>query len=626
MHSVIPRPSLPPLGPPPPARPRPPSVSVGAGNGEDDDDDGMVGAIDINDVDWASNSDAEVGGGGSIGSGGGIGPAGASGVGASAGPPPALPPMINVVTEPAPSVQQRPAPSAAAVAAATGLSRTGGGASSGVATALATTSIARAVPPPLFAATPHSAAPLTRGSRNLRTSPFNLKACSACKKGRASAIKCRVDRRHWEDPDWTDPPSRPWVMPNGFVDWLAKEDRGPLGEKPGSPTNAATAAAAKKAMEAAQANRPAGPRAPRTEAAPAQGGQSASALLTQMLGAAALPAPVPAPPAPAPILAPRVAPGGPVIGGGGIKRPRCLAKGCNNAVAKDVAFCSDDCIVAVQKEAVVALLIHHGKQQQRGGGGGGGGGAAGRIAAGVKANGSLAKMEGIGEGEEDAAVAAAAATPAASGSAGGDAAAVGADSAKGTGGGGGGGAMMAKTEAMDSALAANAASAAAASTTAAGPKWTEQDEQNFSKGLEAVRARAPPTPALRFRHKVMDRFRELFAEGMAELGLDSTDAVVLSGVLAWDLEHELHAFSRTNRGVYKEKAQSLRFNIKFAKNPELFKVRRGEGGGHRRGDVGRHQLGAWVGVVVCIYVCFCVCLRVILCVWVLEGFVFLVLS
>ncbi|CAN0177353.1 unnamed protein product [Ectocarpus fasciculatus] len=69
----------------------------------------------------------------------------------------------------------------------------------------------------------------------------------------------------------------------------------------------------------------------------------------------------------------------------------------------------------------------------------------------------------------------------------------------------------------------------------------------------------------------MDRFRELFAEGMAELGVDAADAAVLCGMLAWDLEHELNAFSRTNRGVYKEKAQSLRFDIKFAKNPELFK-------------------------------------------------------
>ncbi|CAN0459439.1 unnamed protein product, partial [Laminaria digitata] len=460
----------------------------------------MAGAIDINDVDWASNSDAEVGGGigaaGMAGMAGIAGVAGASGVGATAGPPPALPPMINIAMEPAPAPAraQRQAPSAAAVAAATGSARTGGGAVSGVAAALATTSVARAVPPPLFTASTNSAAPSTRGSRNLRTSPFNLKACSACKKGRASAIKCR--------------------------------DRGPHGENPGSPTNAATAAAAAVALEAALANRPAGPRAARAEAPPVV---STSSLLTHMLGTAALPAPVPAPPPPAPILAPRVAPGAPVVGGGGLKRPRCLARGCNNAVARDVAFCSDDCIVAAQKEAVVALLAYHGKQQKRGG----------RPAAAAAAAGRITTGGGGGGGGGGA-------------------------------GGGGGDAMVAKQEATGSSLTASASSSAAASA-AAGPKWTEQDEQRFSKGLEAVRARVKATAALRFRHKVMDRFRELFAEGMAELGLGSTDAVVLSGVLAWDLEHELHAFSRTNRGVYKEKAQSLRFNIKFAKNPELFK-------------------------------------------------------
>ncbi|CAM9813051.1 unnamed protein product, partial [Scytosiphon promiscuus] len=243
---------------------------------------------------------------------------------------------------------------------------------------LQTASLARAVPPPLFT---NTAAPTTRGSRNQRTSPFNLKACSACKKGRTSAIKCRVDNQHWEDPDWTDPPSRPWVMPDGFVEWIAK-------------------------------------------------------------------------------------------------RTRCLVPGCNNPVGRDVAFCSDDCVVAAQKQAMQALTAFH--QKQRGG-------------------------------------------------------------------------------------------AADAGPALPLPEWTPEDEEAFAKGLEAVRARSAQTAGQRFRHKVMDRFRELFSEGMAELGVDPGEAVVLSGVLAWDLEHELNAFSPTNRGVYKEKAQSLRFNIKFAKNPELFK-------------------------------------------------------
>lgn len=35
---------------------------------------------------------------------------------------------------------------------------------------------------------------MTRGSRAQRTCPFPLKACSACKKGKATALQCRLDR------------------------------------------------------------------------------------------------------------------------------------------------------------------------------------------------------------------------------------------------------------------------------------------------------------------------------------------------------------------------------------------------------------------------------------------------
>lgn len=467
-----------------------PCVSrAGADDGGEDDD---AVAIDINDMDWGSNSEGEIGGG-------------VSSVGLSA--------EAMEVLATSPVTERKHVASAAG-----GKSLAGAGAK----LIAGNTRTGPTIPPPLFTAA-NTAAPTTRGSRNQRTSPFNLKACSACKKGRASAIKCRVDRRHWEDPDWTDPPSRPWVMPEGFVDWLAKEDRGPMGEQPGSPTNAATAAAAAAVMAVAVGgNKTAGPRSPRVE--------SASSLLDRMLGAAALPAPAPAPVVPAPIPAQRVAPGAPVIGGSGIKRPRCLAQGCNNAVARDKAFCSEDCVVDAQKLAVQALVAFHRRKEQMA--------AASAGPQKVNANGSAAVTAtgGAVAGEHGAGTAAAAA-PSASGGGG----------AEGVGSGGG----------------------AAAEPS----KWTAEDEQGFTKGLEAVRGRSAQTAAQRFRHKLMDRFRELFVEGMTELGVDAVDVAVLSGVLAWDLEHELNAFSKSDRGVYKEKAQSLRFNIKFAKNPELFKVR-----------------------------------------------------
>lgn len=498
-------------------------ISVGA---TADEDDVLAGAIDLNDVDWASNSDLE---GGLVGT-------------------------LDMIPLGSPMRIHRQGSGSDVSSVARngdGPSLTAGATAASLAARSYVTSPPRVVPP-LFTGHPPATSPSasaansrsTRGSRNQRTSPFNLKACSACKKGKASPIACRVDRRHWEDPDWTDPPSRPWVMPPGFVDWLAKEDRGPRGEKPGSPTNAATAAAAAEAAaamsaraaakkqdaaaEAGSVNKVPGPRPPRVE--------SASSLLQRMLGSAALPAPAPTPIAPAPILAARVAPGAPVAGGGGFRRARCMANGCTTAVAKDAAFCSDDCVVGAQKTAALALLYHRRREQQH------------------SANGRGA---GRGEGE-------AGATRAVGGSGGGNAVAAG-----GEGGG--------------------AASASAAASGA--PKWTAQDREEFTKGLEAVRARGAQTAAQRFRHKLMDRFRELFAEGMAELGVDTEDdpdVAMLSGVLAWDLEHELHVFSHGDRGVYKEKAQSLRFNIKFAKNPELFKVRwsRWEGRGGRSGGPG----------------------------------------
>ena len=397
-------------------------------------------------------------------------------------------------------------------------------------------------PPPLFAG---SSAGRTRGSRNQRTSPFNLKACSACKKDRASAIKCRVDSRHWEDPDWTDPPTRAWAMPPGFVEWLAKSESGAGGQQqPGKSTAAAAAAAIRaKNQSRAVASSSFKYQGPRRVPGP----ETASSLLDRMLGSAALPPRAPAPVVPSVVPAPRVAPGGPLAGGGGIKRPRCLAPGCMNAVARDAPFCSDDCVVTAQRQAVQALVSSRGQLR------------ASRAPLPPRASAARgASRSGAGTVAGGAAAAVASTTN--NGSAGGDAATVGDGGAGGTGAGGGGGSTV------------GAAGASASSASAPGA-WTPQDEEQFAKGLEAVRGRSTQNSTQRFRNKVMDRFRELFAEGMNELGVDSMDVAVFSGVLAWDLEHELNAFSRSDRGVYKEKAQSLRFNIKFAKNPELFKVR-----------------------------------------------------
>ncbi|CAM9364344.1 unnamed protein product, partial [Ectocarpus sp. 12 AP-2014] len=463
----------------------------GVANGivdDEDDAEGMAGAIDMNDVGWASSSDLD------------SAMAAIDVVGATTtteAPPPAPAPAPAVY----PPAREQHRHSAATTAGSSGGGGGGaaarnGGTISARAAGLQTASVARAVPPPLFT---NSAAPTTRGSRNQRTSPFNLKACSACKKGRISAIKCRVDC-------------------------------GPDGERPGSPHNARTAAAAaavrntalaaKAAAAAAAAGAGSGPgsRSPAAE--------SASSLLDRLLGTAALPPPPPAPVVRAPVPAPRAAPGAPAIGGAGLKRTRCLTAGCDKPVGRDVAFCSDDCVVSAQRQAVQALVAHHRKQQQ----------AASRRSSSSKAAAAAAAANGGGGG-------------------GGGAAAAGANGEEGVSAGGVGG------EAVATATDGESSSGGC----------TAKDEQAFAKGLEAVRARSAQTAGQRFRHKVMDRFRELFAEGMAELGVDRADAAVLCGMLAWDLEHELNAFSRTNRGVYKEKAQSLRFNIKFAKNPELFK-------------------------------------------------------
>lgn len=230
-----------------------------------------------------------------------------------------------------------------------------------------------------------------------------------------------------------------------------------------------------------------------------------------------------------------------------VQPPRCLASGCGKVVDKDVSFCSDDCMVAAQKQAARALAAIHYKQK--------GAASSSRGALpGVDADDdakhkgfsvprkgkkSRGEPEGRAPQAADTAPAAADKPPTAD-------------------------IRAAASVAADTDVSAERSKASAAPSPLA-------DEEGFEKGLEAVRG-ARSEQGRKFRHKVVEIFRELFAVGMAELGVDPGYAAAHCGVLAWDLEHELNAFFHANREGYREKAQSLRFNIKFAKNPELFKV------------------------------------------------------
>lgn len=557
---------------------------------------------------------------------------------------------------------------------------------------------------------PTNSVPTTRASSSQRTSPFNLKACSACKKGKAQAIKCRVDRRHWEDPDWTDPPTRPWVMPEGFVEWLATEERqaqklpgdakfvlrgvadaaakkmasnmaassaaalSAAGKAKGRPPNGGSssssavsppltsvaASAPEPRAKPSSWSRTSGPKHPpgtkqiivpkqsigskqiaeakqnagekqtvRTKqavgakqavgtkqimtsksvttgmmvkpviagpfskidtASPAMKGgmstltgkaggrhqdagrnagprlsqaETASSLLERMLGTASLPsAPAPQPAARPIIPASMIAPGAPVAGGLGIKRPRCLAEGCLNPVTNNAPFCSADCTVAAQKQAVRALIAFFRRTRQPA-----------RVAS-ASASGTARNTEPGKVDNGTLSKSSSSASVRSGGSGGGDA-------ALGGEGGGGAGVKSENTGGGGGKQGGGAGAAAGAEATAGGgggqasfaarAPWTAEEEEEFSKGLDTVRDSAALTKAQKFRIKIRDRFRELFAEGMAALGVDAED-MMMAGVLAWDLEHELHVFSGADRNVYKEKGTSLRFNITFAKNPELFKV------------------------------------------------------
>lgn len=168
------------------------------GGNNPDEDDEMTGAIDLNDVDWAS-SDVEGGGNDAAGS------EEASAVASAAAE--LMAPTLTTTT-----------PSSFLAAAGTTAVRgpnvpSGGGGAAGaagaggagvagngrVSVAAVETGIAAVVPVAASASVMRApvnySARATRGSRAQRTCPFSLKACSACKKGKATALQCRLDRR-----------------------------------------------------------------------------------------------------------------------------------------------------------------------------------------------------------------------------------------------------------------------------------------------------------------------------------------------------------------------------------------------------------------------------------------------
>ncbi|CAN0422011.1 unnamed protein product, partial [Discosporangium mesarthrocarpum] len=206
-------------------------------------------------------------------------------------------------------------------------------------------------------------------------------------------------------------------------------------------------------------------------------------------------------------------------GGGGIKRLRCLAEGCGSSVARGVAFCSEDCAVSARRQAVKGILAHRSASEK---------GKRNKTPP-AKATTTITAKKGAGKSGDGAEA--------------------------GAGAGGRQGGVKGKERVVGSAPSTPSS------------HHEDGDEEEFDKGLEAMLKLA--TAPQRFRFKVRDRFGSLFQEGMAELGLPRDLARCM--VLAWDLENELQAFAGADRSLYKERAQSLRFNVRLAKNPELFK-------------------------------------------------------
>ncbi|CAM9750019.1 unnamed protein product, partial [Phaeothamnion confervicola] len=83
----------------------------------------------------------------------------------------------------------------------------------------------------------------------------------------------------------------------------------------------------------------------------------------------------------------------------------------------------------------------------------------------------------------------------------------------------------------------------------------------------------------RARGKVRQRFRDMFEAGMRRLQLPEASSMVLACVLAFDVESEAYEMlvqgadrSRGGNGgeEYRVKARSLRFNVAYEQNPDLF--------------------------------------------------------
>ncbi|CAN0435937.1 unnamed protein product, partial [Discosporangium mesarthrocarpum] len=256
-----------------------------------DDDDELAGAIDLNDMDWASSEDEnttpdppplgpaepQLGGGpeappsaqehnraqtrgrvehGTPGHGLGHQSLQGAGirVGSEGGAVVATNETVSAVSavlatsrtispSPAPAPAPAPAPGLAAngraLPAGSGQGGARGGARGGAGHASGVSSpgvpgAGQALPRAMTAALAAGAGGNgTRTKGPPRSSPFSLKPCVSCKRGKLGGVKCRVDKRHWHDPDFTAPNSGKWVMPPSFMEWYMHEHQGSAEHIPG---------------------------------------------------------------------------------------------------------------------------------------------------------------------------------------------------------------------------------------------------------------------------------------------------------------------------------------------------------------------------------------------------------
>ncbi|CAN0016706.1 unnamed protein product, partial [Choristocarpus tenellus] len=477
-----------------------------------------------------------------------------------------------------------------------------------------------------------------------RSSPFNLKPCATCKRGKLGGIKCRVDKRHWVDPDHSDNTSARWTVPRGFMEWYTQDQEVRLLEQQQVGAGALEGGVGQGRMMVA--GRETGVSTPtglvgtgstggavvlsRTRGKQRNYARDAAGESDETSADYIFPPPTLASAATAVTVAKSLTPstlqrsgssnigvgiagaggGGGGVGIGGVKKIRCLAEECEKVVVKSDPFCSEDCAVASRKQAVRALVAHREASLIPSVAKIPGGGVGAKSApTKVRAKAMLpALIEAVSRGESK--------IPAVVTTKGleaidatqkdvreakiaikGEAAASSevSETAKDGVGLGSGSGGSGKTEGMTGAGAVegkvvltgasrhvveatetsslpggNGVNTAGYKIPSASAKDLAAAEEVFLKGLEAVRGVGPgATAAQRFRFKVRDRFGSLFEEGIAELGLppDPTGCAIL----AWDLEYELQGLAGSDRSLYKERAQSLRFNVRLAKNPELFK-------------------------------------------------------